>query len=126
MKQFITFLLNCVIFISSAQIPTAGLLAHYPFVGNANDVTANALNGTVNGASLTADRFGNPNCAYAFNGTSDYIALPVTGFVGLNIYSYSLWFKALSSTNNGRMICIGENGGLCQSITHQTAGSLFA
>jgi hypothetical protein len=50
-----------------------GLVAYYPFCGNANDQSGNGLNGLVNGATLTADRFGNSNSAYNFNGTSDFI-----------------------------------------------------
>ncbi len=50
-----------------------GLIAHYPFTGNANDASTNGNNGTVAGAQLTTDRNGNPNQAYLFNGTSDYI-----------------------------------------------------
>src|SRR6185436_5235414 len=50
-----------------------GLIAHYPFNGNANDASTNGNNGTVVGAQLTTDRNGNPNQAYLFNGTSDYI-----------------------------------------------------
>lgn len=57
-----------------AQIPTAGLVAHYPFSGNANDQSGNANNGTVySGATLTTDRFGDTNSAYLFNGSSGYI-----------------------------------------------------
>ena len=48
---------------------TNGLVAYYPFNGNANDA-AGTNNGTVYGATLTPDRFGNPNRAYSFNGTS--------------------------------------------------------
>lgn len=47
-----------------------GLVACYPFDGNANDATTNNNHGTVNGATLTADRFGRPNRAYNFNGSS--------------------------------------------------------
>jgi len=40
-----------------AQVPsyvdTSGLVGWWPFDGNANDYSGNALNGTVNGASLT-------------------------------------------------------------------------
>ena len=32
--------------------------------------------GTVHGATLTTDRFGNPNSAYSFNGSTDYIEIP--------------------------------------------------
>jgi hypothetical protein len=50
-----------------------GLVRNYPFNGNANDVSPNLSHGTVYGATLTTDRFGNPNSAYSFNGISDYI-----------------------------------------------------
>jgi len=38
-----------------------GLVAYYPFNGNADDASGNGNNGTINGAVLTDDRFGNPN-----------------------------------------------------------------
>src|SRR3954468_22416223 len=52
----------------------AGLVAYYPFNGNANDASGNGLNGNPqNGVQLTTDRFGNPNSAYHFDGLDDYI-----------------------------------------------------
>jgi hypothetical protein len=48
-----------------------GLVAHYPFNGNANDESGNGNHGTVHGAKLTQDRFGNPNSAYYFDGIDD-------------------------------------------------------
>ncbi|MGB3073751.1 MAG: LamG domain-containing protein [Chitinophagales bacterium] len=57
-----------------AQNPlTDSLIAYYPFDGNALDASGNGNDGTVNGATLTTDRFGNPNSAYKFDGTNDYI-----------------------------------------------------
>jgi hypothetical protein len=50
-----------------------GLVAHYPFNANANDESGNGNDGTVNGATLTEDRFGNVDGAYSFNGVDDYI-----------------------------------------------------
>ncbi|MEI8202318.1 MAG: FISUMP domain-containing protein [Bacteroidota bacterium] len=50
-----------------------GLVAYYPFNGNANDESGNGNNGTVYGANLTTDRFGNANSAYSFDGASYYI-----------------------------------------------------
>ena len=50
-----------------SHIPTEGLVAYYPFNGNANDESGNGNNGTVNGAALTNDRDGNENSAYYFN-----------------------------------------------------------
>ena len=75
-----------------SYIPTNGLVAWYPFTGNANDLSGNNLNGTVNGATLTTDRFGNPNAAYSYNGTSDYInmgnpsLLNITGSISISYW----------------------------------------
>jgi hypothetical protein len=72
-------------------VPTNGLVGWWPFNGNANDESGNGNNGTVNGATLTADRFGNANKAYSFNGTSNYIDLMNTNY---NDFSISGWFNA--------------------------------
>jgi len=48
-----------------------GLVAYYPFNGNANDESGNGNNGTVNGATLTTDRFGNANKAYSFSSCNE-------------------------------------------------------
>ncbi len=50
-----------------------GLVAYYPFDGNANDESGFGNDGTVNGATLTSDRFRNPNSAYLFDGVYDDI-----------------------------------------------------
>ena len=47
-------------------VPTNGLVGWWPFNGNANDESGNGNNGTNNGATLTADRFGNVNKSYLF------------------------------------------------------------
>ena len=52
-----------------------GLVAYYPFNGNANDASGNGNNGTPVGAMLTTDRFGTPNSAYYFNGVDQYIQI---------------------------------------------------
>lgn len=54
-----------------------GLVAYYPFNGNANDVSGNGNHGTEQGGvALTEDRFGNANSAYSFDGVDDYINIP--------------------------------------------------
>lgn len=58
--------------IASADL-TDGLIAYYPFKGNANDASGSGLNGTVYGATLTTDWFGNSDSAYNFDGADDYI-----------------------------------------------------
>jgi hypothetical protein len=55
-------------------ISTEGLVAYYPFNGNANDESGNGNHGSVYGATSTSDRFGNANKAYNFNGINNYIS----------------------------------------------------
>ena len=54
-------------------LPTEGLVAWYPFNGNANDESGNGNDGTVYGAALIEDRFGISDKAYSFNGRDNYI-----------------------------------------------------
>ena len=49
-----------------------GLVAWYPFDGNASDMSGNENHGTVHGASLASDRHGQLNNAYNFDGVNDY------------------------------------------------------
>ena len=80
---------------SGQPTPTQGLVAYYPFNGNANDESGNNNNGTVSGASLTSDRFGHPNSAYQFSG-SDYIKTqPSQSFpIGSMDRTISVWVKS--------------------------------
>ena len=78
-----------------AQDPfTNGLVAYYPFNGNANDESENQKDGTAVGAVLTADRLGRPERAYSFNSQGQYVvvtnSLHPKGQVTL---TYSCWIK---------------------------------
>ena len=68
-----------------------GLIASYPFNGNACDESGNGYNGTVSGATLTTDRFGNANSAYSFDGISSYIQFSADGLPTQN-RTVSFWF----------------------------------
>ena len=50
-------------------VPTEGLVAWYPFNGNANDESGNGNDGVNNGATPTLDRFSSENSAYYFSGS---------------------------------------------------------
>ena len=95
MKKFylffvVSFLIS---FNANAQVPsyvpTTGLVGWWPFNANANDESGNGNNGTVNGATLTADRFGNINSAYNFDGINDYIQLQAPSLN--NAITISFW-----------------------------------
>lgn len=49
-----------------SYVPTDGLVAYYPFNGNANDASGNGNNGTVSGATLTDNKDGDAEKAYEF------------------------------------------------------------
>ena len=78
-----------------------GLISSYSFNGNANDDNG-SNNGTVYGATLTDDRFGNPSSAYSFDGINDYIALPASSDwdFGSNDFSISSWFLSTDGSND--------------------------
>ncbi|TAG35774.1 MAG: LamG domain-containing protein [Cytophagia bacterium] len=81
-----------------ATIPTNGLVAYYPFSGNANDMSGNANNGTVSGAILANDRFGVANRAYRFS-DGNRITVPNSSSLSLpNAFTFSVWVNMLSAT----------------------------
>lgn len=83
-----------------SYLPTNGLVGWWPFNGNANDGTGNNNNGTINGATLTTDRFGIPNCAYDFNGLTNFIQVSTTNFPNKN-RTISAWIYFNGAKNNG-------------------------
>ena len=78
-KYLITLITLAITLATTAQVPsyvpTNGLVGWWPFNGNANDESGNGNNGTVNGATLSSDRFGAANKAYAFDGVDDFIEI---------------------------------------------------
>jgi hypothetical protein len=80
-----------------------GLVSYYPFNGNANDESGNGHNGTVYGSTLTADRFGNLNSAFSFNGTAaDYIDV---GPISINLpVTVALWFNSTTRNDQWNML----------------------
>jgi hypothetical protein len=87
-----------------------GLIAYYPFTGNANDSSGNSNNGTVHGATLTADRFGNDSSSYSFNGTNNYIDLGFKSvFQFTNEITISAWIKFNSNGLSQTIASHGDN-----------------
>ncbi len=59
-----------------SQQQTGSMIAWYPLDGNAQDAGGNGHHGSVNGAVPVADRFGNNNSAFWFDGVNDNITVP--------------------------------------------------
>jgi hypothetical protein len=84
-----------------------GLVGYWPFCGNANDESGNGNDGTVNGATLTEDRFGNANAAYSFDGNTSFIQINEDSvFNLLDESSFVCWFNdsVLLSNPGGRVV----------------------
>jgi hypothetical protein len=83
--------------LDSTGVTADSLVAHYKFNGNAADSSGYENNGEVVGAILSADRFGNFNNAYVFDG-DDYINFGSSDSIefGEKDFSFSLWFRAVN------------------------------
>ena len=75
---------------------TNGLVAYYPFNGNANDASGNGLNGNPVGITYTTGRFGSGTNAILLDGSSSYVGVNYStkfNFSGSGQFSLSAWFK---------------------------------
>jgi len=72
-----------------SYLPTNGLVAWYPFNGNANDESGNGNDGTVINSTLTTDRNYTAMKAYNFDGVDDYINIGTQ--VNPSHFTYNLW-----------------------------------
>lgn len=108
---FFVVLLFCFSGIASASL-TDGLVAYYPFNGNANDASGNGNNGTVKGATLTSDRFGSVNSAYYFDGVNDFIEVPNSNSLNItqNQLTISYWINWQNSTTYCNYFGISKGG----------------
>ena len=125
MKKIFTSILLTLSATTFAQIPSYvpsnGLVGWWPFNGNANDESGNGNNGTVNGATLTTDRFGAADKAYSFDGVNDLIR--VAHQTSLNLtgdYSISVWFIGdYQNIINNNWVLVAkrdDNGTSCSPI----------
>ena len=114
-----------------SYVTTNGLVGWWGFNGNAQDNSGNGNHGTVIGATLTSDRFGNQNAAYSFNGVSNWIevqdhlslrpaniTLATWVFLTVNPSSYSLITKTNLQTAHGEQYTLG--------VFNQNIESLFS
>jgi hypothetical protein len=95
-----------------------GLIAWYPFSDNANDMSGNGNYGTLesfldfgtgisgNLPVLTADKFGNPNGAYSFDGTGGYIATSKSFFTD-SVSEFSIYVR-YKSGSSGTLFGAGD------------------
>jgi len=102
--------------IDEVNIVEYPLIANYKFDGNANDSSGNGDDGTVNGATLTTYRFGQPNKAYSFT-TNDYITSPINN----SIKNISFW--CYPTANNKDIIQLASGIYISINSSNEIAGT---
>jgi gliding motility-associated-like protein len=115
MKRTATIFLTLCFLTSLGQVPPyvpiSGLIGWWPFNGNTNDVSSNGHNGTLVGATLSADRNGIANQAYLFSpNTTSVITLPLCNTI-TNNYTVTMWLKPNRTVNvvTESSLCLGAN-----------------
>ncbi|OQY02885.1 MAG: hypothetical protein B6I20_06115, partial [Bacteroidetes bacterium 4572_117] len=78
-------------FMTSAS--TNGLIAYYPFNGNANDESGNNYHGTMNSITFSTGFDGQANSAVDFNGVGNIDFGDLAAVEGLSKASFAFWYK---------------------------------
>jgi hypothetical protein len=112
------------------DVITNGLIACYPFDGDANDASSNGNHGTVYGATLTTDRFNQPSSAYSFNGNGDSVLVSSNSSLNLTTLTISVWIKipsdATFTTDYDIVSKDGESFDRQYLLTVNSAGKIVA
>ena len=94
-----------------------GLVAYYPFDGNAKDYSGAGNHGVIDRAVLTADRFGKENSAFHFDGEKATIEANVKGMPAIDSpQSFSWWFRIstkptfINESGADNMIALVDSG----------------
>ncbi len=121
-----------VIVVSSCNTLNVGLVAYYPFNGNAADESGKGNNGRVNGATLTPDRTGKANSAYYFDGISNFISIPdskilqITDQITMSVWiktDYSKQYAGIINKINPVEPCVGY--GICNDSQNKLCGKIY-
>lgn len=87
----------------TTSLPVEGLVAWYPFNGNANDESGNNNHGVISGSTLTSDRYGALNMAYYFDGVNDFINVinpTILNFANDISFTVSFFYKPETVVSN--------------------------
>ena len=128
MKRLLFLTLSTLCAATFAQVPdyvpTDGLVAWFPFNGDANDVWMNNHDATVDGAVLAEDRFGLPESAYFFDGNDRIFPSNPTEWPTAE-RTTSIWMKSIVNVSGGRTL-FGYGGASCNSswlVTYNNQGN---
>jgi len=103
-----------------------GLKGYWPFCGNAIDESGNGNNGTVIGATLTADRFGNVSHAFAFNGNARIKTPSSSTSLDINQnLTIAFWVKHSNDAGEPPFLWRGDSQGEFDPYSFYRSGNEF-
>lgn len=79
------------------------LVQYWPFDGDANNAVSGGINAIVEGPTLTADRFGNENSAYYFDGNDRMKAGSAANF-GTKSFTANVWVNSTQTSGLGNIL----------------------
>jgi hypothetical protein len=100
-KKFISLFMVFGVVILFAGQASASLISYYSFSGNADDEGSLGNHGTVYGATLTTDKFGNSDSAYNFDGVNDYVNVGNYSGFNPNTFTIEAWINAETGGGSG-------------------------
>jgi hypothetical protein len=112
--------------LSSSIMPASlsnGLVAYFPFNGNANDESASKNNGVINGAVLAKDRNGLDNSAISQTANGTHVRTQKLITNSPNNFSISLWVNPSNEDFLKPQGISGNEGTGVMSVIHPSHGS---
>jgi len=111
-----------------SYVPTDGLVAWYPFNGNANDASVNGQNGSMSNVTFTTGASGEAIEAAHFNGDAQ-VLIPHNSIWNASSYTLTAlyrWQNNSSATPNGNSLLMSkrEPSGWGSSFEHSPGGGL--
>ena len=130
----LTLLLGCLLISTPllaqlpSYVPTDGLVAWYPFNGNANDASVNGQNGSMSNVTFTTGASGEAIEAAHFNGDAQ-VLIPHNSIWNASSYTLTAlyrWQNNSSATPNGNSLLMSkrEPSGWGSSFEHSPGGGL--
>lgn len=113
MRLIICLLITLAALQCTAQAPTQGLVAYFPFDNNTQDNSEYHNNGTiVGGIQTTTDRNGNACGAMAFDGKTGYVRVPNNSSIQAirSGFTVATWFKLdVPTANEARIVLFSKD-----------------
>jgi hypothetical protein len=107
-----------------SYVPTNGLVAYYPFNGNANDASGNNYNLVNNNVTYDSDKFGTDSSAAYFSadGSELYLEESMNQLTSDPKQTYSFWFKSITPSNRYIFEYASQSSSRFRFVTSPTGG----